>query len=87
MLKRLLALKKDLSASQDAAIDETTLEAFDDASEISGFAKDSLAFCVVNKMMSGTQSGQLKPLGTLSKAEVATILNNLYNMNTDMLTW
>ncbi|MGX8795364.1 S-layer homology domain-containing protein [Fusibacter sp. JL298sf-3] len=87
MLKRLLALKKDPSASQDATIDETTLEAFDDASEISGFAKDSMAFCVVNKMMSGTQSGQLKPLGTLSKAEVATILNNLYNMNTDMLTW
>ena len=54
---------------------EGTLEAFDDAYEVSDWAKDSMIFCVSNGIIQGKTETTLDPKGYATRAELAQMLS------------
>lgn len=53
-----------------------SLDGFNDADTISGWAEDAMQWTVGAKVMSGTNNGDLNPQGTLTRAEAAAMLRN-----------
>ena len=53
---------------------DETLAAYPDASHISPFAKDAMAWAVQNGVISGLKSGKIAPKSGASRAQIATIL-------------
>ncbi|MEC0090456.1 S-layer homology domain-containing protein [Paenibacillus macquariensis] len=62
------ANKLNINASQ-------SLVAFTDVNKISTWAVDAMKWSVSNDLLSGKGKGMLDPLGAVSRAEVATIMN------------
>ena len=51
-----------------------SLEAFPDASSVSSWAAESTSWAVAEGLLTGMDDGSLNPLGTATRAQVATIL-------------
>ncbi len=62
------ANKLNINASQ-------SLVAFTDANKISTWAVDAMKWSVSNQLLSGNGNGMLDPMGAVSRAEVAAIIN------------
>ena len=54
--------------------------AFTDADQVSPWAVEAMEWCVANGIFQGCGDGALSPKDTLSRAELATVLNNLCNV-------
>ncbi len=57
--------------------EESSLEKYPDASNISSWAKNSLAVVINKGYMSGYSNGELNPKGTLTRAEAAKIIGKI----------
>lgn len=57
------------------------LSAFTDAADVSDWAKDAMAWAVSEGLLRGGDGGKLNPLGTATRAEVATLLARFAQMN------
>lgn len=57
------------------------LSAFQDAADVSGWAKDAMTWAVSEGLFQGNGSGALNPQGTASRAEVATLLSRFDQMS------
>ncbi len=53
------------------------LAAFADAGDVSGYAREAIAWAVANGIITGTDSGRLNPSGSASRAQVATVVMRL----------
>ncbi|MBQ2613906.1 MAG: S-layer homology domain-containing protein [Clostridia bacterium] len=62
----------------DGTISGTENAEYKDASAISDWAADSVAFCKKMKIMSGNDLGQFKPLANATRAEVAATLQRFF---------
>lgn len=51
-----------------------SISTFGDSRQISGYAKDAMAWAVTNGIISGTADGKLNPNGSVSRAQFAVIL-------------
>jgi len=58
-----------------------SLSGFGDASNVSGWASEAMAWAVGSGIVNGKDGGALDPQGTASRAEVAAILERLVNLN------
>ena len=56
------------------------LAAYKDGSQVSGYAKVSMRWAIANGILSGTSSGELKPKEDATRAEVAKMLLNFYQL-------
>lgn len=56
--------------------DLSFLDAYTDKNTISGWAKDSVAWAIDNRIMSGTGNGKLDPKGTCTRAQLAQFIMN-----------
>lgn len=66
----------------DAAIDnESYISAFEDGTQIAEYAKDSVAGLIRAKLLVGDDSGLLRPLDNMTRAEAAVLLNRLAEYN------
>jgi len=54
---------------------------FSDLNELSDWAKDSMNWCNVNKIINGNANGTLNPKGSTTRAELAQILLNYKDFN------
>lgn len=61
----------DVSARAD-------LSAFSDASQVSSYAKDAMAWAVAEGLISGNSGKKLTPAGTATRAQLATILMRFF---------
>ena len=59
--------------------DLSKLDAFSDADEVSGYAKEAIAWLVGEGLIAGRGSGKLAPAESSTRAEVAAFLVNAYN--------
>ena len=57
--------------------DTSVNTAFTDASLISPWAKDAVAFCQTSKLMNGDNHGAFNPKGQIKSVELAQVLYNL----------
>lgn len=56
-------------------VDQTVdLSIYPDCNDVSGWAKDAVTWAVANGIISGNSKGELKPQGTTSRAECATMI-------------
>ena len=58
----------------DLTVDETVLQAFQDAGDISDWAQEAVLWAVSIGLLTGQSAGVLAPTATATRAEVATIL-------------
>jgi endo-1,4-beta-xylanase len=68
-----------LAAAGIEASGSGSLDAFSDAAEVSGYAKDSITLLVRSGIVSG-KNGQLMPGDTLTRAEAAVIVYRIWNL-------
>ena len=54
-----------------------TLDQFSDATNVSDWAKEGMQYCIEHGLLSGNDQGKLSPKSTLTRAELATILNRM----------
>ena len=54
-----------------------TLNQFSDAANVSDWAKEGMQYCIEHGLLSGNDQGKLSPKSTLTRAELATILNRM----------
>ena len=65
----------------DLTVDETVLQAFQDAGDISGWAQEAVLWAVGAGLLTGQSAGALAPTATATRAEVATILMRFCQSN------
>ncbi len=53
--------------------------AYSDFSEVSGYARNAVAFSLNQKILSGYQDSTIRPKQSLTRAEAVTLLNRFYN--------
>ena len=53
-----------------------SLEAFPDGNKVSSWAKEPVQWAVAQKLIQGFEDGTLRPTGTATRAQVATVLTN-----------
>ena len=58
----------------DLTVDETALQAFQDAGDISDWAQEAVLWAVSIGLLTGQSAGVLAPTATATRAEVAAIL-------------
>jgi len=56
------------------------LSAFPDATQVSSWAREAMAWAVENEIFSGDNNGALNPLGIVTRAQAAQIVKNLMPM-------
>ncbi|MGI6497422.1 MAG: S-layer homology domain-containing protein [Oscillospiraceae bacterium] len=56
------------------------LTTFPDGEQVADWAHDSVAWAVGEQLLNGTGTGHLKPQGTASRAETATVLSRFFNV-------
>ncbi|MCF0122588.1 MAG: S-layer homology domain-containing protein, partial [Ruminiclostridium sp.] len=60
---------------EDVSLDpDTNFLSWNDVRDISGWAKDSLFWCIQEGLVNGKGNGNLDPQGTATRAQVAQIL-------------
>lgn len=68
--------QKQENAPGEAGVDIST---FADASQVSGYAQEALAWSVANNIVGGTADGRLNPYGNATRGAFAAILYRYYN--------
>ena len=64
------------SGSPDVS-DTSNLDAFDDADQISAWAKDAMSWAVANNILLGDNHNKLSPLDGTTRAEMAAMVARL----------
>lgn len=65
-------------SGRDTEYDPALLYAYSDASDVFGWARAGVAWCVGNGLMSGTSTGVLSPEKTCTRAEMAQMLWRMF---------
>lgn len=60
-------------------VSEDKLDGYPDASVVSDWARDAVAWCIGEGLISGSDGGAIDPAGTATRAEVATIMMRYQN--------
>ena len=68
---------KTQGASSDVSDD--TLDGYPDADAVSGWARDAVAWCIGEGLISGSDGGAIDPAGTATRAEIATVMMRYQN--------
>ena len=77
MLTRYLGLLEENGLTETVPGDGMAVQEFTDASQISDWAADSVAFCLKNGLMNGNTDGSFAPQGNVLRAELAQVLRNI----------
>lgn len=77
MLTRYLGLLEENGLTETVQGDGMAVQEFTDASQISDWAADSVAFCLKNGLMNGNTDGSFAPQGNVLRAELAQVLSNI----------
>ena len=68
---------KTQGASGDVSDD--ALNGYPDADAVSGWARDAVAWCIGEGLISGSDGGAIAPAGTATRAEIATVMMRYQN--------
>ena len=60
-------------------VSEDKLDSYPDAAVVSDWARDAVAWCIGEGLISGSDGGAIDPAGTATRAEVATIMMRYQN--------
>lgn len=60
-------------------VSQDKLDGYSDASVVSDWARDAVAWCIGEGLISGSDGGAIDPAGTATRAQVATIMMRYQN--------